>query len=132
MKARSLSLLTCTYVETIGCKLPSTYVGAKCYSLIIAFIIERISILRVSVVWHQHNLLQGGTVWGGVMAIGCKRNSTTLYFYFFSMVIWFIKWSVKPPKQMYEQSFSLKKREGGGGLNTHEKKIIKEKIYFYA
>jgi hypothetical protein len=26
----------------------------------------------VSVVWHQRNLLQGGMVWGGMMAIGCK------------------------------------------------------------
>jgi hypothetical protein len=83
VKARSLSLLTCTYVGTIGCKLPSTYVGGKCYSLVIAFIIERTSILKVSVVWHQHNLWQGGMVRGVVMAIGCKCNSTTLYIYIY-------------------------------------------------
>lgn len=50
VKARSLSLLTCTYVGTIDCKLPSTYVGAKCYSLVIVPIIEKTySILRVIV-----------------------------------------------------------------------------------
>jgi hypothetical protein len=78
VKARSLGLLTYTYVGTIGCKLPSTYVGAKCYSLVIASIIERTTLmLRISVIWYQHNLLEGGMVWGIVMAIGCKCNSTT-------------------------------------------------------
>jgi hypothetical protein len=89
VKARSLSLLTCTYVGTIDCKLPSIYVGEKCYSLVIAFIIKRTySILRVikyRLLCLKHNfkkkasegvLIKSLWIWHSLKVIGVAMTRT--------------------------------------------------------